>query len=371
MNYFLALSLLLSIGAQAATSRESAYKLHNRLTGVPPKPQVLKDMEDFIDRGQPEEAAKIAMNHKNFINVVLKNWVKPWSNRDQTSRVPLNDYVATVLGSVKDNVPFDRVLYDDIIYVVNGAETNYSPDNNTHYSQAETANADLSTRLIQQTQSQLTGIGATSGIMTTRAAGESFYSAGTNRRINRYTFMNFLCRDYEDMHDTSIPDTYVRQDVERNPGLDSRTYKNKCVGCHAGQDSLAGAYAYYNFANNRLTYTPNTVTPKINQIVYYREGHRTVNDSWMNMWVMGKNAKELGWSGANSGSGARDLNRMFTRSNAFSQCMAKKVYKLVCMKDPESASDKAFVEEQSRAFKNGFSLKNLILKTSVGCIVNE
>ena len=45
-----------------------------------------------------------------FYNVTLKNIVTPWTNRDQTVFVPLNDYTATVIGMVRDDVPFNTAL---------------------------------------------------------------------------------------------------------------------------------------------------------------------------------------------------------------------------------------------------------------------
>ena len=36
----------------------------------------------------------------SFYTVVLKNFAAPWTNRDQTAFVPLNDYTATIIGMV-------------------------------------------------------------------------------------------------------------------------------------------------------------------------------------------------------------------------------------------------------------------------------
>jgi hypothetical protein len=377
---FLALASLSAF----AGPREQAWKLHNRLAGVPPvkmgTSDPLTEMETLIKAGNPEAAAAIAMKNKNFYNVVLKNWVKPWSNREQTSRAPLNDYVATIIGVIRDSdtVPFTEVLYGDILYTIDYKNTDntqsvYSFENNDHYKNAETRNIDLSTTLVKQTQSTMTKLpaAAVSGVLTTRSAGEAFYSAGTNRRVNRFTFMNYLCHDYEELHDVNIPDYHVRRDVERNPGGDARTYKNKCVGCHAGQDALGGAYAYYDFVNGKLVYTPGTVVNKMNQNVYEVSGFKTENDSWVNLWASGQNAN-LGWRGKVDGNGVKEIGQMFTRSQAFSQCMAKKVFKMVCMKDAVNADDTALVKELVTKFEeSNYNMKDLIINTSVGCIVNE
>ena len=94
---------------------------------------------------------------------------------------------------IRDDVRFDRVLYSDMIYV--GApgttDTPYSHTDNLHYEELEESRADLSNPavLMAVTQSGLPGAqlpsSATAGVLTTRAAGEEFFSAGTNRRRSR------------------------------------------------------------------------------------------------------------------------------------------------------------------------------------------
>lgn len=358
-----------------AGDREDAWKLHNRIAGVPPKTAVLNEMTNLISQGDAEAAAMVAMENPNFYNITLKNWIKPWSNRDQTPRVPFNDYVATILGVIRDDLPFDKILYDDILYVVDNATLPvYSNTDNNHYRNAENLNMDFMDTLVVRRQSDLTGIpaSAVAGVTTTRNAGENYFQAGTNRRVNRFIFMNYLCKDYEDLHDITVPDFRVARDVERNPGGDSRTYKNRCVGCHAGQDGLRGAYAYYNFGNGRLNYTQGQVQGKMNQNNYFPQGFVTTNDAWINLWATGQNAS-LGWRGNTSGTGAQSLGMMFAQTKAFSQCMAHKVFKLVCMKEAKSSTDVETVKSLAINFeaRNEYNMKRLIAQTSAGCVINE
>ncbi len=49
------------------------------------------------------------------------------------------------------------------------------------------------------------------------------------------------------IHDTSRPPDRIRQDVSRSPGGDSRVFNNNCIGCHSVMDSMAQAFAYYDF----------------------------------------------------------------------------------------------------------------------------
>ncbi len=83
----------------------------------------------------------------------------------------------------------------------------------------------------------------TAGVLTTRASGEGFLSGGTNRRMMRFTAMNYLCRDLEALNDTTRPADRIRQDVTRSPGGDSRIFHNTCVGCHSGMDPMISSFA--------------------------------------------------------------------------------------------------------------------------------
>ena len=88
---------------------------------------------------------------------------------------------------------------------------------------------------------------ATAGVMTTRAAAKAFFIDGTNRAMFRFTLLNHMCDDLEQVKDiTRVPDR-IRQDVSRSPGGDSRLFLNNCIGCHSGMDPLAGAFAYYDY----------------------------------------------------------------------------------------------------------------------------
>ncbi|MBC7714843.1 MAG: hypothetical protein H7177_15965 [Rhizobacter sp.] len=369
-----AISLVSLFSVQAfADAKSQAYRLHNRLTGVPPTSDVLSQMETLIKNGNPKGAALKAIDNQNFYNLTLKNWVKRWTNVDHSPRVPLNDYVATVIGMVRDDIPFDQVLYGDHLYIA-AANTPvtvpaYSNKDNKQYETLENNFVSLKDYLVHANQSEVTGIKDTAGVITTRASAAAFFSAGTNRRMTRFTFINYLCRDFEAVHDINIADFHVRRDVERNPGGDSRTYRNQCVGCHAGQDGLGGAWAYFDFVGDQLTYTPGTVAPKILKNVLYKDGYLTKDDSWVNLWADGQNAV-LGWPDKVSGNGAKELGMMVSRSRAFAECMSSKVFELVCIRKPKIASEIAEVKTLADSFQSGdkFNMKNLFAETSVLCL---
>lgn len=295
--------------AAMADARTQAKRMYDRLTGTTPAPDLLTTLAGQVGGGTPTELVNTAIfimdknaAHSNgFYNVTLKNFATPWTNRDQTVFAPLNDYTATVIGMVRDNADFRGVLSDDIVYIGNGTSPAYSTTSNAHYEELENTNAPLRTALIPTTQSSLNGLppNATAGIITSRAAAEAFFIAGTNRAMFRFTLLNHLCRDMEQMHDTSRPPDRIRQDVTRSPGGDSSVFMNNCIGCHSGMDPMAQAFAYYNYdeVQKRLVYTPGTVQPKyfINAD-NFKPGYVTPDDRWDNRWRLPGHNTSVGWA---------------------------------------------------------------------------
>jgi len=371
-------ALLATAAAQPAWSgaREQARRMHDRIAGVPPTDAVLTQMAADISGGSPATAAQRAMANSSFYNVTLKNFAAPWTNRDQSVFVPLNDYTATVIGMVRDDVDFSTLLSADLVYVANtpGAPA-YSAAGNAHYQYLDDNSVDLKAALQPQTQSGLLGlpVAATAGILTTRGASQAFFINGTNRAMFRFTMLNHLCHDMDQVSDTTRPTDRIRQDVSRSPGGDSRVFLNNCVGCHSGMDPMAQAFAFYNFneATGRLEYTANAVQPKylINSD-NFKPGYVTVDDHWDNYWRKGPNQK-LGWDASLSGSGtgAKSLGQELGRSDAFAQCQVEKVFKAMCLREPGNAADRAEVQQVKNSFKSGgYKMKQVFADTAAYCM---
>src|SRR5262245_3173143 len=322
-----------------AGPREPAKRIHDRIAGVPPSAAVLDAMEAEVAGGDTEAAAMIAMDNPSFYSVTLKNLVTPWTNREQSVFEPLNDYTATVIGMVRDDLPFDTVLSADVLYAGTpglGLPA-VSPANNDHYEQMESRGVNLLTGLQRTTQSGVYGTppAATAGVMTSRAAAQSFFIAGTNRAMFRFTLMNYMCRDLEQVQDTSRAPDRIRQDVSRSPGGHARLFLNNCGGCHSGMDPMAQAFAYYTYdeAQGRMVYTGGNVQPKyFNNDTTFAFGFRTPDDAWENRWRAGHNAL-LGWDPAmpGTGNGAKSLGQEFAASDAFASCQVEKVFRTVCL----------------------------------------
>lgn len=368
---------LLQPALSLADARTQAKRIHDRLAGVPPGAATLDSMAADIAAGRSLDAAYTAMEHRAFYDVTLKNFAMPWTNRDQTVFAPLNDYVATVIGMVRDDVPFNQVLSDDILYVGRSGLglPAFSPSSNAHYEALESGGASLKDALVRTTQSSATGLApeATAGVITTRAAAQAFFVAGTNRAMLRYTLMNHLCMDLEQLQDPTRPPDRIRQDVSRSPGGDSRVFLNNCITCHNGMDPLAQAYAYYDYdeAAGSLVYTPGQVRPKyFNNKDTFRPGYSTPDDRWDNYWRKGRNSL-LGWDAAlpGSGQGAKSMGRELAGTEQFARCQVEKVFRNVCFRPPSDAEDRARVAAMTASFKSsGYRLKRVFADAATYCM---
>ncbi len=372
--------------------RNQAKRIHDRLTGVNATNTAISEMHELLmSDSSGKSAAEYAIdtaqnpNARYFFNVTLKNFAAPWTNEEQTVFTPLNDYSATVVGAIRDEIDFRRILYDDLVYV--GSPTSISPyanNNNDHYEELEDLgpadkdlssdpSGDLSDKTILvarfQSDSDVSGLDtlATAGVMTSRAGAMAFFSDGTNRAMLRFTLMNHLCTDLEPLKDVSRTPDRVRRDVSRSPGGDSRIFLNGCVGCHAGMDGMAGAFAYYEWDYNNdissgsLVYR-DTGHPKFDPVTgvslkhninenNFEHGYITTSDRWINYWRNGPNSMlglrpgdtGLGWGHSGEildskdnaiGNGAKSLGIELANSKAFAQCQVDKVFKSVCLRDP-------------------------------------
>ena len=310
----------------------------------------------------------------------------PWTNRDQSVFVPLNDYTATVVGMVRDDVPFNTLFTADILYTADwrSGVPAYSPSNNAMYDAMDANNVDLKAHLTPTTQSALTGIpaAATAGMMTTRGAGSAFFINGTNRAMFRFTMLNHLCNDMQLVMDMTRPPDHIRQDVTRSPGGDSFLFLNNCIGCHSGIDPMAGAFAYYNFNNidpttadtmGTVVYTAGQVQPKysINN-TDFPQGFVTTDDSWNNHWRAGPNSI-LGWSATlpGSGNGAKSLGTGTGKQRGLRQLPGHAGVQDCVLRAPNSQADFTQVNSMISSFQaHDYSLRQVFAEGAAYCMGN-
>lgn len=362
-----------------AGSREKAKRMFDRLTGTPPSPEVLQSLADELGSNPThQQLANVAYQQilstphgRDFYRVTLKNFATPWTNRDRTAFAPLNDYTAIVIGTVRDERDFREILYEDVLYVGPGAPP--SATSNAHYEALESNNADLQQVLTRTTQSSVYGLPpeATAGIITSRAAAEAFFIDGTNRAMFRFTLLNHLCRDLEQVNDLTLPPDRIRQDVSRSPGGDSSVFLNNCIGCHNGMDPLAQAFAYYDFdeTQGRLVYTPGVVQPKyLINADNFKPGYITSDDRWDNRWRLPGPNTALGWdpSRPGFGNGAKSLGEELAHSKAFAECQVEKAFRAICFRPPSQGDESRF-QSITSGFAGTGNLKRVFAEVAAHC----
>jgi len=390
-----ALALCNASAMGQAVNADQATRMYNRIAGIPPTAAELAKM---LAAPNAVQAALVATNDPKFYDDTIRNMAAPWTNRAQSVFVPLNDYTATVVGMVRDNVPFNTILSANIIYTATPAVTSanslpaYSINNNDLYIAMDAANLDLSTALQQQQQSAVTGLpaSAVAGIITTRGAASAFFVNGTNRAMFRFTMINHLCSDLPTVMDTTRPPDRIRQDVTRSPGGVSTLFLTNCIGCHSGMDPMAQAFAYYNFVYpaseigatawpiGNIVYTPGQTQAKyhINN-TNFPDGFNTPDDSWNNRWRTGPN-QVLGWSPnlPGAGQGAQSLGVELENSQAFATCQVTRVFKTVCFRAPATSnnagtSDAAQIQSMVASFQaNNYSLRQVFAEAAAYCMGN-
>jgi len=381
-------------GIASAGEREQAKRIHDRIAGVPPTSAILDDMAADILADNAVDAAFTAMEHTAFYDVTVKNLAAPWTNEAMSSFVPLNDYTATVIGLVRDDADFRTLLYGDVLYEGDGALSlpAYSTNDNNHYEQLDSGGYSLKDSLVAVTQSSRNGLpsSATAGVMTSRAGAKAFFKDGTNRAMFRFTALNHLCNDMEQLNDISLTPDRIRQDVSRSPGGDSRIFLNSCIGCHNGMDPLAQSFAYYDYdynveadpegENGNIAYnTSGTIDPVTgtqvqskyhNNANNFEYGYVTPDDHWDNYWRSGQN-RVLGWDDNLSGSGvgAKSMGQELAHSDAFAECQVQKVFKNVCLRNPVDNADRTQISTMTTSFaNNSYNLKQVFAESAVYCM---
>ena len=367
-NTFLTILLSILSTQTFADSGTKALNVYQRLTGVPASADVIEKMKTLFDQGKHEEAVAIAIEDPYFYSLTLPNWVTTWTSATNSNRDTTNDFVATVIGVIRDNHPFNQILFGDHLYTLQNTENNfaaYSLQNNDHYKVIDEQFIDLKSNLVHQPQSSINNIDDSAGVLTTRAFAQSFLNGGTNRRQIVRMFDRFLCRDIKQLADTSTPDHFVRRDVDRASGED---FRFKCAGCHGGMDPFSSAFAYFDFSEGELIYSKGNVAAKYSSNSgVFPEGFVVLNNSWSNLWINGSNSS-LGWRGEPSGTGVKSLGEYFSKSEAFSQCMAKRTFTHFCLHEPEE-EELDIVNALGKDFEaNNYNMKKLITKTVLSCV---
>lgn len=397
--------------------RQKALLIYQRIVGVrvPIGHFDLVFMEERLKANDLEGAVKRVIENPNFYRITVKDFALKMSNQGESLRIPLNDMTATIIGIVRDEINAKEMLTGNFYY--RGQERLQNvPDNvmrdilmsNNHYEALETQDnqgrfddqGGLAGVLVK-VEGQVVKKGnemvpnpSASGVITSRAYMEATASMGTNRAVIADTLKKFTCRSIEEASDTSAPDTFIGQDVERNPGGDPIAFLNKCRGCHSILDAFKPATAYIDFEDGYLKHgrvllasnvedsdnvnlidaSPNGVPLKLTRNAdKFPNGYKISNRNWKNRATGPGNASFFQWRSSDIGSGLNAYARLLADSGAFSRCMVHRVYRSVCKRKP-SKFEEAWVQQISSRFESqNYNLKWLFsqIVTNPFCIGRE
>ncbi len=353
-------------------ARKEAANIYSRLTSIKAPidhPKVV-EMESKIAAGDKMGAAAIATTESNFYNITVRDFAAKMSNREETISVPLNDFIATYVGGIRDDLNAKDFLSRNITYQSKSGYASVPQDlaedilkSNNHYEALDNGKYDLAKVLEAKPQMLISAAGIAdnptpAGVLTSRAFMSAHAVAGTNRRLVEFAFREFLCAPIASWADATGPDSYIGKDVDRFPGGEHSKFTSNCRSCHSGMDAFRGAFARYTFSagfiKNSLLTNPlmgddedNSVNMKISdapnaQLVAYKMNHNqqvfesgktVVNDAWENFANRGSNVAFFGWKGAMAGKGVTEFGKMLSESKAYPRCMVQKVYRSVCKRD--------------------------------------
>lgn len=391
-----------------------AQEIFNRITGakISVDDSRITTMAQMIRDGATREiglydAAGEATKDPRFLNTTVRDFAAKMSNRAETINIPLNDFTATVIGFVKDNLNAQGLLTTDQFYMAtNPSEAPVGSSivedilrSNNHYAALDLGRYDLSLVLHSAKQQVLDTRGGTikavdnpspAGLLTTRQWMQEHAVAGTNRRMIEFAFREFLCSPIETVADNSGPDNVVGRDVDRFPGGSYTKFTTTCKACHTIMDGFRPAFSRWTFSNGfakhsfvvpsvtNLNTDENTsmgmlqdasvpnITQKLNKNeTVFPAGRVTTDEKWINNAVYGSNKSTFDFKKL-SGSGPNDFGAMLVGSPKFSRCMANRVFVQLCKREVDPA-DNDFLNAAAKDFSDGkYNLRNLFKKIVSG-----
>lgn len=373
INFSILLLFTALSNGSKASPRNIGERIFEHLTGtsLPPNDPRTPIIERLVAEGKLRDVAHLASADRGFYNVTLANWAAKMSTKEENSFTVFNDLQAMLIGIVRDDQDARLMLTGDFRYQAKSSVLipAVASNSNAHFENIGQKQLDLN-EVLEKVSPQNNYGGEAAGVLTSRAWGQSFYSAGTNRRAVDYAFREFLCIPITQWRDPSLPETWIRRDVDRAPGGDFHTFQTVCRTCHAAMDGLAGAFAKIDFQNNALTYISDGVAPKYNQNTFvYPEGHKTDDNAWINQAIYHHN-EQLGWRGPTSGTGIRSFGMMLANSQQFKRCMVSRVVREVCRKDAASMASDVVSTLATNFETSGYNLRSLFeeVATQESCL---
>lgn len=342
---------------------EEAKFIYQRLTGKFLKQggSTYNEMVALLKKGQKLQAAELATQEPSFIAATVRYWGAMMLSNDSDPLLLLNDGLAMVMGSVRDNQDARELLIGDYAYGRDPRLGAGRPrtDNNDIYLSLETQSKDISSLLYRyEPQWNIANALEASGILTTRWWASVNYSAGTNRRAIPAIFASFLCKSTpEAWKKHNLPTYRIRQDISRFPPGGAAVFQTECRTCHSIMDGLSGAFAKINFENDVIRWSSKVYPKYFHGEETYPEGYVTTDNSWIN-FLTESNNEVYGWPGQMTGSGILELGEMVANSKLYSECLVKRTFQTICRK--EYNLNDAVIKTMAGSFRaNGYKLKDL------------
>lgn len=407
----------IDVGITINAQRLKAQDIFQRLTGVktPIYDPVLTQMVQRLDANDPVGAAALATSDFRFINITVRDFASKMSNRAETINIPMNDFTATVMGVVRDDLNAQKLLTDNITYIVDPTKAAVPATmvtdilrSNNHYESADTQRVDFSAVLTRfdkngQPLKQKIFDGkkdqdmpTPAGLLTSRGWLSAHAVAGTNRRLVEFSLREFLCTPLENVADSTGPDNVIGRDIDRFPGGSHTKFTTTCRACHTIMDGFRPAFAYLTYNSDYVMHSYTSakaatqdeedkglamykspaagasyIAHKVNRNeTVFPGGRIVVDDNWVNNAVYGANSNYFAWK-STSGKGIQAFGQMLSESRQFPICMAKRVYSQVCKREPTS-TETNMIQAAATEFSttHNYSLKFLFQKivTSKECL---
>ena len=326
--------------------------LSERLLGVllPPNHPLSQPVKQLLEKGDIKGAARKLTEDPRFLDIKVRDLAAQYTNKDENPNVEFDDLQALFIGMTRDGTDAGELLTADYRYEKPPAGSRPTRESNSHYQSIDRSETSVSQGLVK-TSPQWDGFLDAAGALTTYSFARAHFFAGTNRLPVKYALKEFLCRDPEQWRQLDAPDDWVRRDVDRLPSGKGDLYQADCRGCHSGMDALSGAFAYFDFTDKGFIISNRRkgIVKKYSANDHvYPEGRAIHSTAWKNYLTQGHN-EEIGWVPPLEGQGVKSLGAMLSRTKAFNECLAERVFRHVCrQKEPSRTITRLLAEDFSQ-----------------------
>ncbi len=342
-------------------------KIYQTLTGkfLQKNTPIADQLTNLIAAGDYLSAARLAAQDPSFTGGVVRSWAANLLTLNQDPLLGLNDSLALMIGSVRDNLNAKMLLAGNYTYGLSPKLSFGRPKTNTNdgYDFLDQDFREVKSSLYKyEPQWDVDVAQDSAGVLTTRYWASVNYSAGTNRRVIPNMVEIFLCKPKESWKRPNLPTSRIRQDIDRFPTGNAQVFQTECRTCHSIMDGMAGAFAKINYDNNSIIWSRDVMPKYTLHPEVYNDGFVTKDSSWVN-YIVDQNG-EWGWKTVRSGMGIRELGQTLADTEAFPNCMVKTVAKAICKKDIVDRSN-----ETMRLVKqwkeSGLGLNDLFIQIAV------